>query len=489
MADPSGFLKYGREGELKRDPRERVDSYDEFVLPTPPDRMHRQASRCMDCGVPFCHTGCPIHNLIPEWNDLVRRERWDEAFERLDATNNFPEITGRVCPAPCESACVLSIDRQPVAIKLIERNIADRAIEEGWIRPRPSRQRREESVAIIGSGPAGLTAAQQLARAGVQVTVFERDDRIGGLMMYGIPDFKLDKRLLTMRREQMEAEGVVFRTGVDIGEGVNANDLLGEFDAVLIAVGAPRPRDLPVPGRHLLGIHQAMDYLTQQNRRVQGDWIEEPRSIEAADQRVIVIGDGDTGSDCIGTANRQGARQIVQFGRKATPPSTPDPTTPWPEVPFRLETSESQEEGCERVWSVRTKRFLGDAESGRVIAVETVDLDWGPPDANGRRVGREVPGSERRWDADLVLLAVGFVGPADTLMKQFGLQATDVGTIQVDADGQTSRPGVFAAGDCMRGASLVVWAIRDGRVAADGILRYLDGQRAGRERHAHPRPA
>lgn len=487
MADPRGFLKYAREGERKRDPGERVADFDEFVLPTDPDRLHRQASRCMDCGVPFCHTGCPIHNLIPEWNDLVRNQRWEEAFERLDATNNFPEVTGRVCPAPCESACVLNIDREPVSIKLIERNIADHAIANGWIQPRPARVRRDEHVAVIGSGPAGLTAAQQLARAGVRVTVYERDDRIGGLLMYGIPDFKLDKQLISLRREQMEAEGVRFRTGVDIGDDISADALLEQHDAVLIAVGAPRPRDMPVPGRHLTGIHQAMDYLTQQNRRVQGDWIEAPETIDARGKRVIVIGDGDTGSDCIGTANRQGARSIVQFGRKATPPDTPDPTTPWPEVPFVLSVSESQEEGCERVWAVRTKRFLGDPETGRVTAVETVDLDWGPPDSSGRRVGREIPGSERRWEADLVLLAVGFVGPADTLMQQLGVAPSDVGTFPVDAHGMTSRPGVFASGDCMRGASLVVWAIRDGRVAADGILGYLDRRRAKRPQEAHAR--
>ena len=477
MADPKGFLKYPRRGETKRPPPERVGDFNEFVERPSEALLREQSARCMDCGVPFCHSGCPVNNLIPEWNDLTYRGRMDEAFARLDATNNFPEITGRVCPAPCEAACVLNIEQTPVSIKLIERRIADHAIEQGLIRPRPAAHQRPERVSIVGSGPAGLAAAQQLARAGVQVTLYERDDRFGGLLMYGIPDFKLSKDLIDLRLEQLRAEGVRFVNNVEIGRDLSADELRRQSDALLLATGAPKPRDLLVPGRHLLGIEQAMVYLTQENRNQAGDWLPPATRLDARGLHVIVIGDGDTGADCVGTANRQGARSVTQFGRKAEPPLLPDPATPWPDWPFQLRTGESHEEGCTRVWSVQTKRFLGDPTTGRVVAVETVDVTWDEADPDGRRRGREVPGSLRRWPADLVLLAVGFEGPSADLMEAFGVPATEHGTMRVNSQGMTRVPGVFAAGDCVRGASLVVWAIRDGRVAADGILRFLEARK------------
>jgi glutamate synthase (NADPH/NADH) small chain len=473
MGDPKGFLTIRRAAPTRQPVEERVRHWREFYAPLPERSFQEQGARCMDCGVPFCQgdTGCPVRNVIPEWNDLVSRGHWREALNALEATNNFPELTGRLCPAPCESACVLGLIEQPVAIRHIEQAIADRGFDEGWITPRLPRDETGKRVAVVGSGPAGLAAAQQLRRRGHSVVVFEKADRIGGLLRYGIPDFKLEKAVIDQRLVQLEAEGVVFRTSVDVGEHIPADELRRDFDAVCLAGGAQAARDLPLPGRELGGIHLAMDYLTQQNRRLAGDAIDPAETITAHGKRVIIIGGGDTGSDCAGTCHRQGARSVQQFVLYPQPPLERSQTTPWPLWPMQLRSSHAHEEGCEREWSVATTAFSG--EQGRVrklhaarVVVETTS--GGPVHV------APLPGSEVEMDADLVLLAIGFQGPERSrLLTDLDVRRDTRGNVVTDEAHRTSAEGVFAAGDVRRGASLIVWAIREGRDAAESIDRYL----------------
>jgi glutamate synthase (NADPH/NADH) small chain len=480
MGDVRGFMKYPRRTYGKEPVAERVKHYNEFLKVLDTEELKLQGARCMDCGVPFCHTGCPLGNIIPDWNDLVHRDHWREALERLHATNNFPEFTGRVCPAPCEAACVLGINEDPVAIKQIEMAIADRAIAEGWLVPEPPLSRTGKSVAVVGSGPAGLAAAQQLNRAGHQVTVFERADRPGGLLMYGIPDFKLEKSHVWRRIKQMEAEGVEFRTSANIGVNVPTAELRDGYDAMLLSGGATAPRDLPIPGRDFRGIHFAMEFLPQQNAKNQGDSV--PDQIFATGKDTIVIGGGDTGSDCTGTSNRQGCRSLTQFELLPQPPDVGSypraherpPNSPWPLWPMILRTSTSHEEGCHREWSILTKEFRSDS-SGNVESLVTVRVEW-VPDANGRQTMREVPGTEQVWPAQLVLLAMGFLGPEKRgPIADLGLEFDPRGNVKADANYMTSVEGVFAAGDLRRGQSLVVWAIHEGREAARAIDKHLMG--------------
>jgi glutamate synthase (NADPH/NADH) small chain len=466
----TGFMEYARIDPSKRPVGERVKDYREFELPVIQDELKVQGARCMDCGVPFCNTGCPLGNLIPDWNDHVYRGDMNAALDSLHATNNFPEVTGRVCPAPCEASCVLNINDDPVSIKLIERAIIDTGWESKKVLPRPAQRSTGKSVAVVGSGPAGLAAAQQLARAGHAVTVFERSDRIGGLLTYGIPDFKMEKHLVHRRVEQMKAEGVQFRTGVDIGIDMSARELKQNYDAVCLAGGARKPRDLPVPGRDLAGIHFAMDFLEQQNRRVAGDTVPDAGAILATGKKVVVIGGGDTGSDCIGTSNRQGAVSVTNFEIMPRPPDDPSPITPWPLWPLMLRTSSSHDEGVSRDFAVSTVRFTGDT-NGRVTGIDCVRVEL----KDGRF--HPVPGSEFHVPADLVLLAMGFVHPVhEGMLTELGLSLDARGNVKVDTDFMSSEPGIFAAGDMQRGQSLVVWAIADGRKAAAGIDQYLVGQ-------------
>jgi glutamate synthase (NADPH/NADH) small chain len=439
----------------------------------PADGVETQGARCMDCGVPFCQgdAGCPVRNLIPEWNDLVFRGRWREASDALHATNNFPEFTGRLCPAPCESACVLGLIEEPVAIRHIEQAIADRGFAEGWIAPQPPRHETGRRIAIVGSGPAGLAAAQQLRRLGHAVTVFEKSDRVGGLLRYGIPEFKLEKGVLDRRLAQLEAEGVVFRAGVHVGVDVAADTLRRDFDAVLLAGGAQQPRDLLVPGRELRGVHFAMDFLTQQNRRLAGDAIAASEELTAHGKRVVIIGGGDTGSDCAGTCHRQGALSVQQFELLPSPPVERSDATPWPIWPMQLRSSHAHEEGCEREWSVATTALSGEAGVMRALHAVRVASGIG---AEGRTELTPVPGSEFTIEADLVLLAMGFTGPQpDGLFSLLGVRCDSRGTAVTDEAHRTSATGVFAAGDARRGASLIVWAIREGRDAAGAIHEYL----------------
>jgi glutamate synthase (NADPH/NADH) small chain len=482
MGDVRGFMKYERQQYDKEPVGDRLHHYNEFLKVLPPEEVSRQGARCMDCGVPFCHTGCPLGNIIPDWNDLVYRGQWREALDRLHATNNFPEFTGRVCPAPCEAACVLGINEDPVTIKQIEMTIADRGFAEGWIVPEPPASRTGKRVAVVGSGPAGLAAAQQLNRAGHRVTVFEREDRPGGLLMYGIPDFKLEKRHVWRRIRQMEEEGVEFRVNSNVGFNVPVEDLQREFDALLLTGGATQARDLPIPGRGLVGVHYAMEFLPQQNKRNQGDCIPDETALTATDKDVIIIGGGDTGSDCTGTSNRQRARSVTQFELLPQPPDLGDypraferpAFTPWPNWPMMLRTSTSHEEGCERHWSLLTQQFCGDSQ-GRVESLVTVDIGW-DKDASGRAHFKEVPDSERVWPCQLVLLAMGFTGPERPgAIAQLGLKLDARGNVECDADYRTSVAGVFAAGDMRRGQSLVVWALHEGREAARAIDKHLMG--------------
>jgi glutamate synthase (NADPH) small chain len=468
---------------------ERITSWREFYEPASDDALRGQGARCMDCGVPFCQgdTGCPVRNLIPEWNDLVYRGRWRDALDALHATNNFPELTGRLCPAPCESACVLGLVDRPVAIRSIEQAIADRGFANGWIAPQPPPNETGWRVAVVGSGPAGLAAAQELRRMGHAVVVFEKGDRPGGLLRYGIPDFKLEKRVLDRRLAQLEAEGVVFVTGVEVGRDIPASVLAADFDAVLLAGGASVPRELPVPGRELGGVHLAMDFLEQQNRRVAGETIPADRSISALGKLVVVIGGGDTGSDCVGTCHRQGAVDVVQLELMPRPPEERDPSTPWPNWPMQLRTSHAHEEGGRRDWGVLTTGLSG--EGGRVRRLHAVRAEP-RVDAAGRTQFAAVPGSELTIDADLVLLAMGFTGPAqDGLLAELGVALDARGNVATDAHHMTTVDGVFAAGDARRGASLIVWAIREGRDAARGVDRYLQARREWRERGARMRGA
>jgi glutamate synthase (NADPH/NADH) small chain len=471
MGKITGFLEFERKGPSKEKAAERLKHWHEFEHTTPEEQLRTQGARCMDCGIPFCHKGCPLGNIIPDWNDLVYRGRWHEAIERLHSTNNFPEFTGRICPAPCEEACVLNINNDPVTIKNIERNIIDRAFADGWVKPQVPERPTGKRVAVVGSGPAGMACAQQLARAGHAVVLFERDDRIGGLLRYGIPDFKMEKRHIDRRIEQMAAEGVTFRTGVAVGIDVTGDALRREFDAVVLSVGATKPRDLAVPGRELRGVHFAMDFLPQQNKVVAGDRV--PGQILATGKRVVILGGGDTGSDCLGTSNRQGATSVHQFELLPEPPKDRPPLT-WPNWPMILRTSSSHEEGVARDWSINTKAFLGDAE-GNVRALQAVRLDWAAD--NGRPVMHEIAGSEFELPCDLVLLALGFLGPETaTIVSQLGCALTERGNVQAGPDYQTTTPGVFACGDARRGQSLVVWAIWEGRECARGVDAYLMGQ-------------
>jgi glutamate synthase (NADPH/NADH) small chain len=473
MGKPTGFLEYERESFGRRPVAERVNDFFEIYVPLPPEKVARQGARCMDCGVPFCHSGCPLHNIIPDWNDLVYRGRWRDAIRVLHATNNFPEFTGRVCPAPCEAACVLGINEPPVTIKQIERAIIDYAFEQGWIRPQPAPRKTGRRVAIIGSGPAGLAAAQQLARAGHDVTVFEKADRIGGLLRYGIPDFKMEKHLIDRRLEQMMGEGVTFVTRAFVGRNVPVEDLRREFDALLLAGGAEQPRDLRVPGRELQGIHFAMDFLAQQNKRVAGDAdlaADPTRSAEpivATGKRVVIIGGGDTGADCLGTCHRQKAAAVWQFEILPKPPEDRSPTTPWPLWPLQLRQESSHEEGGIRDWSVATTRFSGD-EQGRVRKLHAVRV--GPPPNF-----EPISGTEFEMEVDLVLLAMGFTGPVrGGLLEQLGVALDERGNVAT-RDYMSSIAGIFAAGDMRRGQSLVVHAIAEGRQAARAIDRWLMG--------------
>ncbi|RMD83834.1 MAG: glutamate synthase subunit beta [Candidatus Dadabacteria bacterium] len=473
MGKITGFMEYRRETPGKQPAAERVRHFHEFELPLEEDRLRIQGARCMDCGVPFCHNGCPLGNIIPDFNDLVYRGHWEEALEELHSTNNFPEFTGRVCPAPCEEACVLNINDDPVTIKLIERSIIDRAWERGLVRPSPAVRKTGKRVAIVGSGPAGLACAQQLGRAGHEVTVFERADRIGGLLRYGIPDFKLEKRHIDRRIEQMQEEGVVFRTGVHVGRDIPAAELLRDFDAIVLACGSTQPRDLPVEGRELAGIHFAMEFLPQQNKRVAGDRIAEEVSITAAGKNVVVIGGGDTGSDCIGTSNRQGARSVVQLEILPQPPAERTPDMHWPYWPPTLRTSTSHEEGARREFSVATKRFSG--RDGHVTTLHAVRVDWKRGE-DGRMEMHELPGTEFELPADLVLLAMGFVGPErGGLLTDLGVEFDERGNVRCDERYASSVEKVFSCGDARRGQSLVVWAIWEGRECAHHVDAFLMG--------------
>ena len=473
MGKPTGFMELGRKTPQKRPARERVGDYLEIYSEPSDEAIRAQASRCMDCGVPFCNSGCPLGNIIPDWNDLVYRGKWRDALERLHRTNNFPEFTGRICPAPCESACVLGINDDPVTIEFIEKTIAEHGFAEGWVTPEPPATRSGRKVAVIGSGPAGLAAAAQLNRAGHSVTLFEKKDRVGGLLRYGIPDFKLEKWTIDRRVELMIAEVVEIRTGVHVGRDVSGPELLREFDAVLLAGGAESPRDLKVSGRELDGVHFAMDFLEQQNRRIAGDDVPEQGAILATGKNVLVLGGGDTGSDCIGTSHRQGAKHVYNFELLERPPESRPHDAPWPVHPGPsqiLRTSTSHEEGGSRDWGVSSVGFIGD---GRVQKLHAVRVRFGAPDANGRREMETIAGSEFTLDVDLVLLAMGFLGPVrDDMLKQFGVSLSERGNVATQGYA-TSVPRVYAAGDMRRGQSLVVWAIAEGREAAAQIDRDL----------------
>jgi glutamate synthase (NADPH/NADH) small chain len=467
MADPTGFLKHDRALPTRRPVDVRIRDWKEVYEDFPKEALRDQAGRCMDCGIPFCHNGCPLGNLIPEWNDLVRTDDWSAAIERLHATNNFPEFTGRLCPAPCEAACVLGINADPVTIKQVEVEIGDRAFAEGWVRPQPPVTRTGRSVAVVGSGPAGLAAAQQLTRAGHDVTVLERADRIGGLLRYGIPEFKMEKRVLERRLDQLVAEGTTFRTGVDVGVDVTVEQLREQYDAVLLTGGATLGRDLPVEGRDLAGIHLAMEYLVPANRVQEGDLQRAPIHAEGKD--VVIIGGGDTGADCLGTALRQGARSTTQLEIMPRPPEERPDSTPWPTWPLVYRTSSAHEEGGERLFSVNTQRFLG--EDGAVTGLELVEVEM----LDGRF--QPVEGSERVLPAQLVLLAMGFTGPQRTgLLEALGVELDGRGNVARDADWATNVPDVFVAGDMGRGQSLIVWAIAEGRAAAAAVDRHLVGE-------------
>jgi glutamate synthase (NADPH/NADH) small chain len=460
---------------------ERIKDWQEMYDPVPVETIQSQGARCMDCGVPFCQSpyGCPVQNMIPNWNDLVYMGRWMDALKMLHSTNNFPEFTGRLCPAPCESACVLGIIDDPVSIRVIEWNIIDRGFEEGWVTPVVPASLTGWRVAVVGSGPGGLAAAQQLCRMGHSVTVFEKADRIGGLLRYGIPDFKMEKWVLDRRLDQMRLEGVEFRTGVDVGKDLPADELLSRFDAVCLAGGAMQPRELPVPGRELGGVHLAVDYLTQQNKVNAGDAVDSSRRILAENKRVVVIGGGDTGSDCLGTAHRQGAKEIHQLELLPKPPPSQAPETPWPLWPSMLRSSHAHEEGCQREWSAMTTRLEG--ENGRVTRLHAVRVDW-KRDAQGRMQPVEIPGSQFTIETELVLLAMGFTGPVkEGLLTDLGVAFDGRGNVAVDSNHMTNREGVFATGDMKRGASLIVWAIREGRDAAAGVDRYLKSKKKIRD--------
>jgi glutamate synthase (NADPH/NADH) small chain len=471
MGKDTGFLEILREQPTRRKVEDRVHDWFEIYEPFPEEKQREQGARCMDCGVPFCHTGCPVNNLIPDWNDLAYNGRWEAAIRRLHATNNFPEFTGRICPAPCEASCVLGIDQPPVSIKLIERSIVERGWEEGWIHPEPPEHNTGKRVAVVGSGPAGLAAAQQLRRAGHSVTVYEKNDRIGGLMRYGIPNFKLEKWVLDRRIDQMRAEGVTFITNAHVGVNVPVEALTGHYDAILLAGGAEQPRNLNIPGRELKGIHFAMEFLPQQNKRCEGDeeqqFLSHPsQAVSAKDKRVVIIGGGDTGADCLGTSHRQGARSVHQFEIMPKPPAQRAASTPWPLWPLQLRTESAHEEGGVRDWSINSVKFTGD-EEGNVKQLHLVRVG-APPKFE------VIAGSEHVLEVDLVLLAMGFLGPVrNGMIEQLGLAVDNRGNVAANSGYMTSVDGVFAAGDMRRGQSLVVWAISEGRKAAASIDTYL----------------
>ena len=474
MGKVTGFLEIKRKKPPARPVTERVHDWKEVYLPYPVEDLTKQAARCMDCGIPFCHQGCPLGNIIPDWNDLVYKNHWREALDRLHATNNFPEWTGRLCPAPCEGACVLGINDDPVTIKGVELAIIERAFDEGWVGVQPPAVRTGQRVAVVGSGPSGLAAAEQLNRAGHAVTVFERDDRIGGLLRYGIPEFKMEKRFVDRRLQIMAKDGVVFRTNAHVGVNMPVATLRRDYDAIVLAGGACWPRDLPVPGRELRGVHFAMEYLTLQNKRCEGDVIADETFITAQGKRVVIIGGGDTGADCLGTVHRQGALAVHQFELLPRPPDERAADNPWPQWPNIFRVSGAHEEGGERVYAVATQRFLGDAR-GHVRALEAVKVDM--VREGGRLEFRPIPGSEFTLEVELVLLAMGFLGPERPgMLSDLGVTLTERGNVWRDATWMTSAPGVFACGDMQRGQSLIVWAIAEGRSAARGVDLYLMGK-------------
>jgi glutamate synthase (NADPH/NADH) small chain len=469
----TGFIEIARKKHPMRPVEERLRDWNEVYLPYPEAALKDQAARCMDCGIPFCHSGCPLGNLIPDWNDLVYRDRWKAAIDRLHATNNFPEFTGRLCPAPCEGACVLGINNDPVTIKAVEVSIIDRAFDEGWVIAQPPEVRTGRRVAVVGSGPAGLAAASQLNRAGHSLTVFERADRIGGLLRYGIPEFKFEKRFLDRRLSLMMEEGIAFRTNADIGGNIPVEELRAEFDAIVLAGGATEPRDLPVPGRELQGIHFAMEYLTLQNRRNEGEEIRDDRFITAKDKHVIIIGGGDTGADCLGTVHRQGAKSVHQLELLSRPPDERADGNPWPLWPNIFRVSSAHEEGGERLYSISTKAFSGD-DRGRVKTLHGSRVEM--VSTGGRLEFTAVEGTDFELPADLVLLAMGFLGPErNGMLARLGVRMTERGNVWRDQRWMTSVPGVFTAGDMQRGQSLIVWAIADGRSCARGVDEYLMG--------------
>ena len=473
MGKPTGFMEIKRADEPASPVEERIRHYHEFVSPLPEDAMRQQGARCMDCGIPFCHSGCPVNNIIPDWNDLVYKGRWQDAIAVLHSTNNFPDFTGRICPAPCEAACTLNINDDAVTIKSIEHAIIDRAWEEGWVKPQIPHRKTGKKVAVVGSGPAGLACSQQLARAGHDVTLFEKNDRIGGLLRYGIPDFKMEKRHIDQRMEQMKLEGVEFRVNQHVGADFPAKKLAEEYDAVVLTGGSESPRDLPIPGRELDGVHFALDFLIPQNKKNAGDEI--PGQISAKGKHVVVIGGGDTGSDCVGTSIRHGARSVTQLEVMPKPPVQENRPLTWPNWPMKLRTSSSQEEGCEREWSVVTKYFSG--RDGKVEKLHGVRVEWVSDDEGGMKM-QEVPGSEFELEADLVLLAMGYLHPVHAgMLAELGVDLDPRGNVKADTQKyQTSVPKIFSAGDMRRGQSLVVWAIREGRQAARSVDEFLMGR-------------
>ena len=477
MGKATGFLEIKRKKWPTRPVDERLRDWKEVYLPFPGDELKKQAARCMDCGIPFCHQGCPLGNIIPDWNDLVYREHWQDAIDRLHATNNFPEFTGRLCPAPCEGSCVLGINDDAVTIKAVEVSIAERGFHEGWVVPESPAMRTGKKVAVVGSGPAGLAAAEQLNRAGHWVTVLERSDRIGGLMRYGIPEFKMEKRVLDRRLAIMEKAGVAFRTNADVGRAPRLAELRKDCDAIVLACGAGAPRDLPVPGRELAGIHFAMEYLTLSNKRCEGDAVPDARFISARGKRVVIIGGGDTGADCLGTVHRQGAVSVHQFELLPRPPDERAAENPWPQWPNIFRVSSAHEEGGERVYAVSTQRFSGD-ERGHVKQLHAVNVEMTRGEG-GRLDFKPMAGTEFTLDVDLVLLAMGFVGPERSgPIEELGLRLTERGNVARDGAWMTSVPGVFTCGDMQRGQSLIVWAIAEGRSCAAGVDRWLMGKTA-----------
>ncbi|WP_213523264.1 glutamate synthase subunit beta [Nonlabens sp.] len=474
MGKTTGFLEYKRADETYLPVQERVENYKEFTVPLKEPELKKQGGRCMDCGVPFCHSGCPLGNLIPDFNDMVYKGRWKEAAQILHSTNNFPEFTGRLCPAPCEESCVLGINEDPVSIENIEKNIAEKAFEEGWVQAQPPKKRTDKTVAVIGSGPSGLATAQQLNCAGHSVTIYERDAKIGGLLRYGIPDFKLQKDVIDRRLQVLEEEGIIFKTNSEVGKNISVEKLKSDHDAIVLCGGATIRRGIPIKGAHLKGVYQAMDFLKQNNERVD-DFQEWEEVIMATDKNVVVIGGGDTGSDCIGTSNRHGAASVTNFEILSRPTIERSEEQPWPYFPMRLKTTSSHQEGVERVFSISTKEFIGD-QKGNLTGLITVDVEWIKKPGQLRPELKEVKGTEKTWKCDMALLALGFTGPEKTLIDQLGLDTDMRGNIKADpSNHKTNVDGIFAAGDMRRGQSLIVWAISEGREAAHHVDSYLMG--------------